>query len=174
MENFVLEENGRTVTVAVSPRSRDMLLTDAAFWAQIYQEAINVSEEVPQETPSTSGRLEAMFHNGSANCEVLENEPFADPCGSKICWLEKDVKLLIELYKDLHGSLGKVPKCKTKSKMFREISIRMTEHGCSYSPIQVEIKWRSLEKKYKKTSNTTAKPVEIERTSSLRVNLGKF
>lgn len=27
MENFVLEENGRTVTVAVSPRSRDMLMT---------------------------------------------------------------------------------------------------------------------------------------------------
>lgn len=81
----------------------------------------------------------------------LLSEPFADPCGSKICWLEKDVKLLITLYKELSELLGKTAKCKSKARMFREISKRMAEHGCTYTPIQVEIKWRNLEKKYKKS-----------------------
>ncbi|KAI8125900.1 hypothetical protein CVS40_3905 [Lucilia cuprina] len=67
-------------------------------------------------------------------------------------WLDAPIKLLISnLLVELQPKVGKSAALKNKKKLWDLISEELKSNGYMFTPIQVETKFRSLERQYKKT-----------------------
>uniref|UniRef100_A0A6P7GSH4 Uncharacterized protein LOC114346190 n=1 Tax=Diabrotica virgifera virgifera TaxID=50390 RepID=A0A6P7GSH4_DIAVI len=66
-------------------------------------------------------------------------------------WTSSQTKLLLSLYTEMSVKVGKVGHLKTKKKMWKAISAAMAEKGHSFTEIQVENKYKSLDRQYKAT-----------------------
>lgn len=57
---------------------------------------------------------------------------------------------MLSLIDDLRPKVGKSASVKTKSKMYKIISEKMIEEGYNFTSLQIENKFRGLERQYKK------------------------
>ncbi|XP_037825591.1 zinc finger protein with KRAB and SCAN domains 2-like [Lucilia sericata] len=69
----------------------------------------------------------------------------------KQMWLDAPTKLLISNLVELQPKVGKSAALKNKKKLWDLISEELKSNGYMFTPIQVETKFRSLERQYKKT-----------------------
>lgn len=69
---------------------------------------------------------------------------------SKVVWLEAPTKMLLSLMEELAPRVGKSLQLKNKNKMWKLISEKLTAEGYPFSPSQVQTKFRTLERQYKK------------------------
>lgn len=77
--------------------------------------------------------------------------------GFKQVWLEAPTKLLLSLLEDLRPQVGKTVKLKNKKKMWEVITQKLAEAGYAFSELQVQGKYRSLERQYKRTKLNNSK-----------------
>lgn len=79
----------------------------------------------------------------------IENEDSPVDEANKSVWLENTTKLLLALIAEIKPKVGKCTKYRTKKKMYDEIRRRLEDAGHSYSVVQIENKYRSLERRFK-------------------------
>lgn len=97
--------------------------------------------------------------NSVVDCEQGTQETSAEtetPCCStdaavkKNLWLESSTKLLIAKVKELRPKVGKSASLKTKKAMWSKIAVELQERGHNFNSVQVEAKFFSLERQYKR------------------------
>ncbi|XP_011700955.1 PREDICTED: uncharacterized protein LOC105457789 [Wasmannia auropunctata] len=76
------------------------------------------------------------------------NESSEDKYKEAFYWTDANTKLFLSLYKENRDLLGQ-RKIKTKKIMWQKISDKMKLQGCNVSSVQVENKYKSLERAYK-------------------------
>lgn len=77
--------------------------------------------------------------------------PVLEDDGKQV-WLEAPTKLLLSIMAELQPKVGKTASVKNKKKMWNVIAERMCLEGYNYSTTQIENKFRTLERQFKKTN----------------------
>lgn len=93
-----------------------------------------------------------FLKNGFYNEIVFTPLPNEDQCSQKQTWLEAPTKLLLSLLEELRPKVRKTVALKTKSKMWDTIRDKLAANGYNFTSTQIENKYRTLERQYKKTN----------------------
>ncbi|XP_017481258.1 PREDICTED: uncharacterized protein LOC108370437 [Rhagoletis zephyria] len=102
------------------------------------QEAQNPVEAVVMQSPQR-------------NVETLPSEENSGSA-EKQAWVEAPVKLMLTLIEELRHKVGKSASVKNKTKMWKVITERMAEQGYIFTTAQIENKFRTMERNFKKTN----------------------
>ncbi|XP_017472170.1 PREDICTED: uncharacterized protein LOC108363340 [Rhagoletis zephyria] len=166
-----MEEDGNKLNITCSPGTSKKVQDDAVYRQKIISdvageqcfESIIITEE-----HSGSAGLEESFSEEIAMGES-EGEDFLPigtsaetPHGKRPAWLDAPTKLLILKFKELRPKAGKSQSMKNKKQMWSRISKELCEKGYIYTSSQVEGKFYSVERQYKKLNSITLKQEEPE------------
>lgn len=112
---------------------------------------------ISQEASGTETYDEIIFTPNDPDVTMESNFDFESPCCSsdaepkKTLWLEATTKFLISRVKELRPRVGKTASFKNKKHMWKKIAEELCLQGYNFNVQQVEAKFFTLERQYKKT-----------------------
>ncbi|XP_017486080.1 PREDICTED: uncharacterized protein LOC108374612 [Rhagoletis zephyria] len=103
-------------------------------------------------TEEAQNPVEALEMQSSQRSE--EELPSEGMFGSaeKQAWVEAPVKLMLALIEELRPKVGKSASVKNKTKIWKIITERMAAEGYNFSTAQIENKFRTMERNFKRTN----------------------
>ncbi|XP_017470164.1 PREDICTED: trihelix transcription factor GTL1-like [Rhagoletis zephyria] len=115
----------------------------------LFNEVIFASDE--EQTQATPEIVESQnFSSEMAFSSLEDSQDFTLIYGEQV-WLEAPTKLMLSLLEELRPKVGKSAQVRNKCKMWKIIEEQMRKEGYSFSAIQIENKFRGMERQYKKT-----------------------
>lgn len=103
---------------------------------------------------------------GAAAIDIDDDEAIAEADPGKSMWVESATKMLLALLDDMGPRVGKSLALKNKKKMWSVISDKLKAAGYLFSPSQVQSRFRTLERQYKKVKLNNSKTGRDRQTCS--------
>ncbi|XP_073817850.1 uncharacterized protein [Musca autumnalis] len=154
--------NKRKLDVVCSPGTYKRVTTDPEYMSSVLSQM--TSEEDFDEivfSPNPEPEDDTAQYGLELASSCSQDETYAqlnsDADSKKIIWLDSAVKLLLAKVKELRPLVGKVASLKNKKQMWTKIAEALAANGHNYNATQVEGKYFSLERQYKKVKLNNSK-----------------
>ncbi|XP_073818576.1 uncharacterized protein [Musca autumnalis] len=149
--------NKRKLDLVCSPGTYKRVATDTDYMNTIVsQMAGNEDFDEIVFTPNPEDVAEYSLGLAPSQDET-EGHLSSDGDTKKSIWLDSAVKLLLAKLKELRPLVGKTASLKNKKQMWTKIAEELAEKGHTYNASQVEGKYFSLERQYKKVKLNNSK-----------------
>ncbi|XP_017482110.1 PREDICTED: myc protein-like [Rhagoletis zephyria] len=138
------------LSVNCSPGTFQRIQSDENYRREIIGEVLKGQDSTVSELVFTPVEHSALSQESvAAEEDFTPIQPSEE--GPKMIWLEAPTKLMLSLLQELQPKVGKSVQVKDKTKMWKIIEERMAFEGYNFSSVQIENKFRGLERQFKKT-----------------------